>query len=498
MVKTDSFLYFDPFSNFTCLFDGKEFRDASSRGKKSVIGSRVSYGNAIIHSFKIPKTTTPEEIKTLCEIKMYEEAGLDLQKKYKIIYILKELELEDNVLIEACAIDENEASITLKDVLKKEDCVDFLALPFLTFGSLYSRKILAPSNDLFVYIAENEAFLAIYKNGKYISTKSIMDLSEIAQKITSDGISIDAKALLELLSTKGLDASQYDASSSEIFNALEGIFSDIFTKIKNVLMHNRNIFGFESIDRIFFGIKGIPRLGGLKKFLQEFGFEAKINDLNLLKNPLSNDYLSHITAFYIQDKLSSGDGGENITPFKRKPPFAKTYVGKLTVSFIGFMALASLYPFYLTVEKSTLDIQLSDLNQRYDKIKQDNSKHTEKLKIVTTQLDAVVETKKDQERNMQTISKSIDTIYMMQKQAKSQTDFILKVNELLKKYTLKVKSIEQINSQKMNVFVIAEYSQRDKIAKFMEDLIAEGFSSVDTKEVKIDNQTYVSKVEIER
>ena len=180
MANAGELTYIDPFDSISISYDGKNFNNKLD--KKSFIGSRVSYSDVILHSFKVSDTISDDELKTNVEIKMYDDAGLDLQKKYKITYIKKELDFEDSVLIEAFAIEVDRITESLSSVLSHTKHIDFLALPFLSFTTLYKNKIIETKNDLFVYIDENEAFLSIYKDGKYLSTKSLMNLDDMAKK----------------------------------------------------------------------------------------------------------------------------------------------------------------------------------------------------------------------------------------------------------------------------------------------------------------------------
>ena len=208
MANAGRLTYIDPFDSIAITYDGINFDNQLD--KKSFIGSRVSYSDVILHSFKVPQTMSDDELKTNVEIKMYDDAGLDLQKKYKIAYTRKELDFEDNVLIEAFAIEVERITESLSSVLSHTKHIDFLALPFLSFTTLYKNKIIEAKNDLFVYIDEHEAFLSIYKDGKYLSTKSLMNLQEMVKKLDVAGVDITISQLKEHLSTKGLDATTYE------------------------------------------------------------------------------------------------------------------------------------------------------------------------------------------------------------------------------------------------------------------------------------------------
>ncbi|MBE0492000.1 MAG: hypothetical protein IBX44_07095 [Sulfurospirillum sp.] len=101
----DTVVYLDPVIEQALFFDAKEFSQPSSFSKKSFIGSRIFYDDLISHSFKVPKNQSKEEISASIEIRMYEDLGLDLQKTYSFVHVVKDLEYEDMLLIEAFALE---------------------------------------------------------------------------------------------------------------------------------------------------------------------------------------------------------------------------------------------------------------------------------------------------------------------------------------------------------------------------------------------------------
>ena len=69
----------------------------------------------------------------------------------------KKLDFEESVLIEAFAIEIERITNFLSSVLKKTKYIDFLAVPFLAFSTLYKSKIIAPKNDLFIFMNVHES-----------------------------------------------------------------------------------------------------------------------------------------------------------------------------------------------------------------------------------------------------------------------------------------------------------------------------------------------------
>ena len=496
MVNAGLLTYIDPFDSYSIAYDGKNFDNRLD--KKSFIGSRVSYSDVILHSFKVPETMSDDELKTNVEIKMYDDAGLDLQKKYKITYTKKELDFEDSVLIEAFAIEVDKITESLSPVLRKTKHIDFLALPFLSFTTLYKNKIIEPKNDLFVYIDEHEAFLSIYKDGKYLSTKSLMNIEEMAKKLEVAGVDITIDALKEHLSIKGLDASTYERGETTLFNELESLFSTMLTKINDIVLYNRSVFGFEKVDRIFFSTHD-GRLKGAREFIQNFGMsDVEVRDFNIFRNKEEGNFFEKIVTSYIHDKLELKDFRHNLTIFKREPAFYKKESGKILVVAFSLVFLSLAFIGSLWFENSQLQKQQDVLQVQYDVMKKNQSRYKRKINAKNKELKAVTDKKEGMNKRIQNIKTSMTQLENLREAKKGYSSFIFDVNRLLQKHSLSTTKIAVIGKDSMSVEIIAEYKKRDSITKFMEDLIDSGFIGITTDEIKSDKDIYISKIEIKK
>lgn len=495
-MASNNIFYLNPCTDKILFYDGQNFNENTSLTKNDFVSSRVHYDDVILHSFKISNTTSQEEIKSSIELKMYEDVGLDLQKEYKITHIVKELEFEDMFLVEAFAIEKTSILDRLKDVLKKTSYIDFLALPFLSFTTLYKNKIIAPKNDVFVYFDNSEAFIALYKDGHYLSTKSLLNLEDIIHALEKKDILIDFNKLEEILLTKGLDADSYTQEDFEIFSVLERIFSDIFTKINHVVIHNRSIFGFEKVDRLFFGTQ-FGRIKGLKEISANFfSSDFELLDFNIFQEKVNSNFFNRIVASYAYDVFLSDNIEQDITFFKRKKPFFKSEVGKLSL-FTSFLILAlSIYPAYLLYDISLLEQKNLQISKKYDIVK----RNTQNLRVsIKTANEVLNESQKEieiQGQRIENISQSIEQLYDIKITKKGSSNFLEAVNNLLYKYNLSAKNINLVDVNHMNIEVFSSITQRDTIALFMKDLIKNGFLNVTTKEIKLDNNRYISVVEI--
>ncbi|MFK5882468.1 MAG: hypothetical protein QM482_09670 [Sulfurospirillum sp.] len=496
MAKTQKIQYINPTDLSLLVYDGKHFQNINKKENLYTV-SRVLYENATLYSFKIPSVQANDDLTSLVEIKMYEEAGLDVNKSYKISYLVKELDFNEMCLIEAFAVDIEILKEAHKESIKKVKYIDFLVFPFFAFKTFYVNKILTPKNDIFVYIGNDEAFLSFYKNGSYISTKSMINLSEMVEKLNAQDIVINLEKLNEILLSKGLKAELYEKSESELFVALESLFSDILTKINNVAMHNRSVFGFDKIERIFFSTKQ-GRIKGLKEFVAEFGFvNVDVLDFNLFRDKQEVDFLDKVVCSYGFDKYLQNSNKQNITIFGKPPSFLSTQFGKLTLWIFIFLAvLFSVYSYFyfdiqnLQNQENLLQIKYQSIKNRANIYKRETGKKIRDIKGIKKEM-------QKQDIVFESIKQSIDKLEKMKGKQSRYIDFLASVNQLLQKYRLKAKSIIQTGRTKMTIEVISNYGNRDKIAKFLKSLISEGFVNVRTQEIKLDNDKYISKVEIE-
>ena len=493
MAKEDNIVYTDPSSKVFAKV-GKNSFDVIKTFKKEFIGTRVLFDRLITHSFKISSTISQEELDVQVEINMYEDLGLDTQKQYKIDYIKKKLDYEESYIIEAFAFEIDEVKKDFDFILKKHNYIDFVAAPNLVFKTLYHNKILSPKQDIFVYLGENESFFAIYKDGNYLSSSSLINISQISKSI--DAKDIKNEKLLDILSHKGLVASLYSQEEIYIYEALNQTFLDIFSKINNIAMHNRSIFGFDGIDRIFFSTpKG--RIKGLKEFVVNFsGDTIELRDFNLFKQKRDDLFLERVAASYIYDKYIENDDEDNLTFLEKIPPFYKTTFGKYLIFLAVVLFLSSIYPLYLYQKIDTLKKEYTVISAKYNKISKQVQSIKSKINKIKNKLKNSKKVKKAQDRELMNISNTIEQLLDMKSKKRSYTSTILQITDVLKKYNLSLSDFKEYKNNQVILQIVAKNSKRDNIAKFMRDLKDMGFVEVSTKEIKLDKEYYISQIEI--
>jgi hypothetical protein len=481
----------------TFSYDGIVNNEANFKNKKISIGARLLYSDIISHSFKIANNLSEQELLIKTELKMYEDIGLDPTKAYQISYIEKNKVSESEVLLEAFAIDKNAITEKYQSTLKSVKHIDFIAISFLTFETLYTNNILEPKNDIFVYIAKNEAFTTFYKDGHYISSKRIKSLSDMVNELESRKISITLDELQEILSTKGLNKNSYELLQYDIHEYLVETFESLFSKIKNLSLHNRNVYNFAQIDKLYFSCSG-KSIPALKEHIHPYVEDADIVLLNFLATE-NVDSLDAITASYIQDKLVDNDNSHNMTLFHKKDPFYKSEVGKFAFASIASALILSIYPTYLYLEINSKVEANTILRDQEAIISKSSKKLKTKLKKLKAEISRVETEKQEDFKKLQTLQDIANSLLELKSKDTKYTAMLLKINKILKNYQLSIDQITQADDHALNLELSSKQNKRDTIALLMQDLLSVGFSSVTSSEITLsDDEMYKSIVTVKR
>ena len=499
-MHKDTIFYVSPIDNTVIRYYGKEFIPAEIKNpKKLFIGSRVLYQDITTHTFKIDKNELQNNLETVIEMKMYEEAGLNLQKVYKIEYLIKESQVEESYLIEAFAIDKEKIEQKFEKFLQKAKHIDFLAMPFLSYTTLYKNDILKKANDVFIYISDDEAYAAFYKDGEYISSKSLPTLNNIAKEVQKYSThTLESETLKKLLFEKGLVKENYDVSEYDLCDTLQTVFSNIFTKIGNVAIHNRNIYGFDQIERVFFAIDD-QNIKGIEEFLKLLGIEKNI----LYKHSFFNtknryNQLDLISTLYIYDKAKEEDNNNNLTIFHRKKSFFKKEIGKIFSFSLASLLLFSLFGLYKHYSVSLLEKEYEELNTKYTDIQNSTFTTKERIRKLQKQLASLEKELQQRKEKINKIGNIMEEITKLEPKNQKYTKMIIDINNLLAKYNLEVEQIKQKSQNELTLKIISQENRRDTIAKFMQDLIEDSYKGVTTAEITGNAEAYTSLIEIKR
>ena len=238
----------------------------------------------------------------------------------------------------------------------------------MLFQYLYKREILDNLGvDCFIYFQKSDTFLTIYKEGKYLYSKSLKyslhDMSERFSEIRGERIEEDD--FIRQLCEEGLKTSNFEFQDN-----LMKLFNEIFLHINDVLIFAKRTNEIDKIDRLYIGseygyIPGVEEYAqtylGINalEFSFDYGFlydESFIDDLH---------QLLQLSALYI---LEENETIPNFTIFKRPPPIWKRPSGQLIAITAASILLAFSYPLYNIAYTYKLKFDINLLNKEYKKI----------------------------------------------------------------------------------------------------------------------------------
>ena len=466
------------------------------KNKKHTIGARLNFNDIITHNFKLDKQLSPQELLVTSELKMYDEIGLDASKVHKISYETKKASAGELKLVESFAIDKLAIEEKYQKSFSLVKHIDFLAIPFLVFETLYKNDILTKKNDLFIMIGEEEAFYTFYKEGEYVTSKKTLSLSDMVKELENLNILTDVDKLKALLLQKGLSKENYDLHEYDVYDYIQKTFENFFSKTHNIAIHNRNVYGFTQVDRIFFSLDN-QLIPGIEELASTLFVDATFQALNFFSTKDINA-LDTITASYIQDKLASAENAHNFTLFTKKAPFYKSEIGKLALTACASLMIISSYPVYQQYQIDSIEEENIVLKEQLTLL----TKTSKKLKSRQKKIDTEIKTAKKQQKKINDdfhkLQNVANSLLALKSKDSKYTPMFLTINNLLKKYKLSVENVKQVDKGAMDFEIYSIENKRDTIAKFMSALLSEGYTSVTSNEIKLSSPIYKSIITVKR
>ncbi|WP_456381247.1 hypothetical protein [Hydrogenimonas sp.] len=477
------------------VFDGQRFEKASFKDvKKGFCGSVVPVDLIQSHTFKVPIGTSEEKMATIVEITMFEEGGLDLEKEYAIDWVKYPLDFESSWLIEAFAVSYERLHEVYDSLVRVTGHIDWLAIPYKIYEALYLYdKADASAVELFLYLGETVSYAVLCKEGHYITHRRLPSLESIALKAE-----IGVDALKETLRQRGLEKEKYGPNESLLITTIQDAFANMIERVTQTVNHKRGIFGIGKVDTILidFEQETIP---GLWELFDSYGFvESRKGTLACCEALEPSLQHKGVEALYLLAVAQGKLEAPNLTIFEKPSSFWKSHTGKL-VSAVGIASLLTAgWGCYTLVELKGWQERHADLEMRRMAV-EEKSRHLRKRVLeAREEHDEAVRKLKRLEREITAFDEAADAMMMIKASKAKRQTMMRDVVETLRKYALSATSMEQNGSKRIYINLLADYERRDRIAKFMKDMIDKGYGSVGTKTIELDGDVYQSGVEIVR
>jgi len=474
------------------IFDGQVFTPiVQKKLPKYFIASTVPSLNTRTHGYKTTKQTSLEKIEIQSEMNMYEDAGLDPDTDFKISSLIIPLEDGDEDFVESYAVEVDILNEKFDPFVKKYGHIDLIFPSALSYASLYNQEAIEAKNDLYIHIGEHNAYAVVFRNGQYISTRTISTLDEIARKI-----GVDIASIREILSTKGVKDELYGDDEFIQMSDTQEEMAKLVERIAHSIGHKRGIFNIDTIHNIYLDFEGLDIPGFLDLF-DNYGYaDATKEILDPFKDIEVGMKHYAINAKYALSVAQHNIESINLTVYDRKPSFFKTNVGTFSIVMALAIIFSAIYPTYAYFKLDALSKQEQQLKNDVKKMeKQTKHLHTE-LKNMRDEKSKIKDANVKKELKIKALGNMISALEDFDKHTLSREKMMMDVNKIMAKYNLSSKRFEFRDSNFLIVQVISKYSHRDDIAEFIKELISLGYSNVLTKKVQKTETYYESFVEI--
>ncbi len=478
--------------NKQLLFDGLTFSDAPLKKSRDYYSAATIPSSFIrTHGFKILKGTSAEKLEIQAEMKMYEEAGLNSETDFKISSLIIPLENDENDYIESYASEVSLLDEKFNPIVKKNHHLDVIFPSSLSYIALYNFELLDKKNDLFLHFGDDDSYAVIFKDGQYISTRTIPTLNELSQKL-----GIELKELKTILNTKGVDTNLYEDSEFLQMSNIQEEFTKIIERISHAIGHKRGVFKLDNIDRIYLDFEGAD-IPALLNMFNDYGYEESTKEILNIFDTVENGMKHYaLNALYALGSAQEKYQIPNQTIYERKPLFIKTHAGQFSMVLIASLILAGAYPIYAMLELDKLAVQKNDLQAQVTKLEKVTKKLQTTLKKERTDRDSLKREKSEIISRLDGYNRMLNTIEDFEKETSYRQKMMKDINKAMKKYSLSSKLLEFKNAKLMKIQVITKYEKRDDIAMFIKELISLGYSNAQTKKVERNENYYESFVEI--
>jgi len=480
--------------NEAWLFDGEKLTACDfSSIKKHAAGTSIPLSKLQVGSFKFASSLSEDELEIQTEIKMHEEGGLRAELDYEIASFKHVLEFENSTLVEAFASSHEELNEVCEDLLKKTKVIDWIVPSFIAYSAYYAHHAIEAKTDLFYYLGDEEAYAVLFYKGTYIAHRKILSLKELAKEI-----GVDEGRCRLMLQKNGLVEEAYSEEETPFIGQFQAVFSKQVEKIVHTINHKRGLFGIESIDRIFIDFNG-DNLKGLDTIFSAYGMDDVSVEPLLCSINAGEDSHRLMKAMYIYlCENSQMPNTLNLSPYERQASWYKRHWGHLVITTAAASLIALLHPGYFYMQGVYLDEKIEMLQTRVSAMEA----KTKSLGVKLQALKSEVKKSEAKVSGMKDVNKihqiTLDTLPLLMNKRHIRQKMMYDALEMLSEYRLSTLSMEQNGTQSMNIHVIADYSSRDRIAKFMKAWMASGYKEAHTKEIYLDENIYESKIEVLR
>jgi len=373
--------------------------------------SFLSTKDFITGQISISKHIPQDDIYDIVFSKTYDELALDQAILYQIQYVETFHKVDENSRnFYVFVINPLSSKDIFNKYIKDIKYIDYIVPAPLLLKSLYTKEIIKDNGvHCFIYFDQDDTFITIYNNKKFIYTKSInyslkqihLRFCELYEKES------EYENFIIFLTSQSLRG-----STNEYETYIFKLFKEIFSNISDVLTYVKRVLHIDNFDNIYVGsgidittkLHEIAEIElGIKSsdFCFDYGFETSDTFVEQLHS------LMHIYASSSKLRYES-----NFSIYKRPPKFIQRQSGKISILVASTLLLSFLFPIYYWLSTFNENASYEALHSKYEK--RHNIKIAreilinEKLESKAKAMKILQKAKQDYEETKNTLAKIYD------------------------------------------------------------------------------------------
>ncbi|WP_331775910.1 hypothetical protein [Sulfurospirillum sp. 1612] len=463
--------------------------------KDAFITSYIPSKDIINATIEMSRNIPPEDLKDAIEVKVYDELGLDSAINYSITYLETETNDAKNRIYNVFVMDSSLVSERLGPIKKHTKHIDYATgTPFL-LKALYKKNLLESDGvNCFIYFQKEDAFLAIYRDGEYLYSKSLhYSLTQINEKFCElVGERVDEKDFNDLLTNDGLKG-----TNLEYQKHLMKLFGEIFLYINDVLVYAKRSYTLDAINKIYIGSE-IGDLLGIEEYAQSYlGLESHEFNFNIAINSKEwyIDQIHILMMLSAQVYFDERDDGLNFSPFKRPPPLFKRPLGKLIATVAASIVISLAYPAYQLGLNYISQIKLGQTSTEFRKLSRQTTAIKNQLASLKNEKNKINALLKKESTKLEFRKKLLDEIYAKKISYPMKAVILSELFNITNKTKSKIENVEF--NKDIFTFDIQNRSDK-KITEFIKKLTDLNKYKINTDKIVKDEKKniYLSKIYI--
>ncbi len=338
--------------------------------KRNLVFSTLDAKDFISSIVEVSVNIPPEDLQDAIELKAYDDLGLDQAVEYIIRYLEVPGQKSEKMRSFHVFVAEPDVIEEIFEPIKQQvKYIDYIYPKPYLIQNVYERDLLeAYGVHGYLYFQKEDAFLALFRDGEYLYSKSLKySFENIYERFCElHGERVDEEAFYDMLQTEGLKTSNFDYQDH-----LMKLFSEIFLYINDILIYAKRAFEIEKIDMFYTGSETGPILG-LNEYAHTY-LGIKSNDFDFdyeIAKPEEYVDQFHFLGIFEAIKDIEGEESPNFTLFFRPPPFVARRSGQFIITTAATIVLALSLPVYNFTYDSYVKITIDKLQKEEKQLNQ--------------------------------------------------------------------------------------------------------------------------------